>query len=244
MKVEVQCPRSMSERSLPSCSRTCGRDRVYPEVAAPKQTTALGVVMLLQAVLPIGTLWASRGVVNAPSGRSAGLGRQLMVARPCRLPPGSPWPSPPSWSPATARAVAQAAQEVVSDRLQAHVNGELIAAVNRFRGLARFRNPGFANHLATAQEPAVSGAFNLLYYGGHLVGQLRHGGDGRNPLAAPATRAVAGDLGLAAAGPAPVWRRRLVQFVLLTQPSRRDGLDGTGEGGTECLATAIRAVGA
>jgi hypothetical protein len=28
------------------------------------------------------------------------------------------------------------------------------------------------------------------------------------------------------------------------QPSRRDGLDGTGEGGTECLTTAIRAVGA
>jgi hypothetical protein len=28
------------------------------------------------------------------------------------------------------------------------------------------------------------------------------------------------------------------------QPSRRDGLDATGEGGTECLATAIRAVGA
>jgi hypothetical protein len=28
------------------------------------------------------------------------------------------------------------------------------------------------------------------------------------------------------------------------QPSRRDGLDGTSEGGTECLATAIRAVGA
>jgi hypothetical protein len=29
-----------------------------------------------------------------------------------------------------------------------------------------------------------------------------------------------------------------------TQPSRSDGLDGTGEGGTECLATAIRGVGA
>jgi hypothetical protein len=28
------------------------------------------------------------------------------------------------------------------------------------------------------------------------------------------------------------------------QPSRRDGLDATGEGGTECLATSIRAVGA
>src|SRR5215467_6809457 len=28
------------------------------------------------------------------------------------------------------------------------------------------------------------------------------------------------------------------------QPSRRDGLDGTGEGGTECLATATWAAGA
>jgi hypothetical protein len=28
------------------------------------------------------------------------------------------------------------------------------------------------------------------------------------------------------------------------QPSPRDGLDGTGDGGTECLATAIRAAGA
>ena len=60
----------------------------------------------------------------------------------------------------------------MSDRLQAHVNGELIAAVNRFRGLARFEDPAFANHLATARQQAVGGAFNLLYYGGHLVGRL------------------------------------------------------------------------
>lgn len=39
--------------------------------AAPRQATAMAALMLLQAFLPIGTLWASRGVVNPRRGRSA-----------------------------------------------------------------------------------------------------------------------------------------------------------------------------
>jgi ATP-binding cassette, subfamily B, bacterial len=141
-------------------------------VAAPKQTIALGAVMALQALLPVGTLWASRGVVNAAVQSFGGTGPATNG--------GSVLPFGGWIALAVAAIVAQqllapcsqAAQEAVSDRLQAHVNGELIAAVNRFRGLARFEDPSFANHLATAREQAVGGAFNLLYYGGGLVGRL------------------------------------------------------------------------
>jgi ATP-binding cassette, subfamily B, bacterial len=139
--------------------------------AAPKQTAALGIVMVLQATLPVATLWASRGVVNAAV---ASVGSQGVAASS----PATPFAA---WIALAVGAIvaqqllapfAQAAQEAVSDRLQAHVNGELIAAVNRFRGLARFEDSTFANHLATARQQAVSGAFSLLYYGGNLVGRL------------------------------------------------------------------------
>lgn len=42
--------------------------------AAPQQTAALGVVMLLQSWMPIGTLWASRGIVNAAARSFGGAG--------------------------------------------------------------------------------------------------------------------------------------------------------------------------
>jgi hypothetical protein len=41
--------------------------------AAPRPVTAMAVLMLLQAFLPVGTLWASRGVVNAAA-QTVGLG--------------------------------------------------------------------------------------------------------------------------------------------------------------------------
>jgi len=40
--------------------------------AAPRQAAAMAAIMLLQAFLPVGTLWASRGVVNAAA-RAVGL---------------------------------------------------------------------------------------------------------------------------------------------------------------------------
>ncbi len=140
--------------------------------AAPKQTAALGAVMLFQAVLPVGTLWASRGVVNAAVRSFNGTGP---VANGGPVLPFAGWVAVAVSAIVAQQLLApcsQAAQEAVSDRLQAHVNGELIAAVNRFRGLARFEDPDFANHLATARQQAVGGAFNLLYYGGGLVGRL------------------------------------------------------------------------
>ena len=140
--------------------------------AAPKQTAALGVVMLLQAVLPVDTLWASRGVVNAAARSFGGTGPATNGGTAL---PFAGWIAMAVGAIVAQQLLApfsQAAQEAVSDRLTAHVNGELIAAVNRFRGLARFEDPSFANHLATAREQAVSGSFNLLYYGGHLVGRL------------------------------------------------------------------------
>ncbi|MGI8914394.1 MAG: ABC transporter ATP-binding protein [Chloroflexota bacterium] len=140
--------------------------------AAPQQTAALGAVMLLQSFLPVGTLWASRGVVNAAVRSFGGMGPTTNGGAAL---PFAAWIALAVGAIVAQQLLApfsQAAQEAVSDRLQAHVNGELIAAVNRFRGLARFEDPSFANHLATARQQAVGGAFNLLYYGGHLVGRL------------------------------------------------------------------------
>ena len=137
--------------------------------AAPRQAAALGLTMMLEAVLPVGTLWASRGVVNTavrtfsePGPATAAvplavwisLAVGLIVAQQLLLP------------------LSRAAQEAVSDHVITHVNGELIAAVNRFRGLARFEEPAFANHLAAARDNARGGPDTLLLYGAHFVQAL------------------------------------------------------------------------
>lgn len=156
---------------LPAAVYLWRRSLALVLAAAPKQTAALGAVMLLQSFLPVGTLWASRGVVNAA--RSFG-GAEAATSGDTAL-PFAAWIALAVGAIVAQQLLApfsQVAQEAVSDRLQAHVNGELIAAVNRFRGLARFEDPAFANHLATARQQAVGGSFSILHYGGHLVGRL------------------------------------------------------------------------
>ncbi len=137
-------------------------------VAAPHQALAMAVLMLLQAFLPVGTLWASRGVVNAAArafgvlGPAAGGTAQV---------PLSVW-----IALAVALTVAQqvmaplfqTTQAAAGELLAVHVNGELIATANRWRGLARFEDPAFADHLTTARNHAAHGPVNLIAYGGRF----------------------------------------------------------------------------
>ncbi|HEV7215369.1 MAG TPA: hypothetical protein VGP33_09620, partial [Chloroflexota bacterium] len=136
--------------------------------AAPRQTTAMVGLMLLQAFLPVGTLWASRGVVNAAA-LATGLSR--ITTNGADLPLGA-WISLVVGMIVVQQLLApffQAAQESASDRLTAHVNGELIAAANRWRGLARFEDPSLADHLALARANAANGPVSLLTSAGACV---------------------------------------------------------------------------
>ena len=137
--------------------------------AAPRQAFVLGLVMLAQAVVPVGTLWASRGIVN-------GAARAFGVAG-----AGAGGLSLATWiGVAVGLIVAQqglaplfrTTQESVADRLTTYVNGELIGAVNRWQGLARFEDPAFADHLKTTRDRAVRGPVDLAAYGGRLVQAL------------------------------------------------------------------------
>ncbi len=136
--------------------------------AAPRQAAAMAAIMLLQAFLPVGTLWASRGVVNAaaravglagpatgdgglPLGTWVGLAMALIIAQQLLAP------------------FFQAAQESASDRLTIHVNGELIAAANRWRGLARYEDPVLADHLALARTNAANGPVSMLTSAGNCL---------------------------------------------------------------------------
>jgi ATP-binding cassette subfamily B protein len=138
--------------------------------AAPRTALAVGALMAVQAVLPLGTLWASRGVVDAAAQAFAGTGGA----------PGDGWPLAAWIGLAVALIVAQqvaaplfqAAQEETSDRLVAHVHGALIAAANRWRGLARFEDPAFADDLDLVRRRAANGPADLLSYGGRFVQSL------------------------------------------------------------------------
>ncbi|MGI8914451.1 MAG: ABC transporter ATP-binding protein [Chloroflexota bacterium] len=129
--------------------------------AAPRQATAMVMLMLGQAFLPVGTLWASRGVVNAAA-RAFGLTGPATGG--AALPLGA-WIGLAVGIIIVQQLLApffQAAQESASDRLTAHVNGELIAAANRWRGLARFEDPALADHLALARANAANGPVSML----------------------------------------------------------------------------------
>ncbi|MGH2354350.1 MAG: ABC transporter ATP-binding protein [Chloroflexota bacterium] len=141
--------------------------------AAPQQATAMGGLMLVQAFLPVGTLWASREVVDAAA-RTFGLAGAAAGAA------GIDWPLPVWVAVAVGLIVAQqliaplfqAVQESAGDRVTAHVNGELIKAANRWRGLARFEDPTFANHLSIARNEAARSGVDLLSTAGGLVQTL------------------------------------------------------------------------
>lgn len=63
-------------------------------------------------------------------------------------------------------------QALVGDRLTGYVTGELIRATNRWKGLARFEDPAFADDLQRARERAPRGGIDLVQYGARTVLEL------------------------------------------------------------------------
>ncbi len=56
-------------------------------------------------------------------------------------------------------------EALVSDRLTGYVTAQLIAAANRWQGLARFEDPAFADDLERARTQAATSGSDLLLYG-------------------------------------------------------------------------------
>ena len=56
-------------------------------------------------------------------------------------------------------------EALVSDRLTGYVTAQLIAAANRWQGLARFEDPAFADDLQRARTRAATSGSDLMLYG-------------------------------------------------------------------------------
>jgi ATP-binding cassette subfamily B protein len=63
-------------------------------------------------------------------------------------------------------------QSLAGDRLTGYVTEQLIRAANRWPGLARFEDPGFADDLQRARSRAGRGALELMVYGGRATVEL------------------------------------------------------------------------
>ena len=60
-------------------------------------------------------------------------------------------------------------QNLAGDRLTGYVAEQLIRAANRWQGLARFEDPGFADDLQRARKRAARGALDLMVFGGRAA---------------------------------------------------------------------------
>ena len=56
-------------------------------------------------------------------------------------------------------------QTLVGERLNAYIGEQIILAANRWRGLARFEDPAFADDLNVARRYATRGGLDILLYG-------------------------------------------------------------------------------
>ncbi len=63
-------------------------------------------------------------------------------------------------------------QNLAGDRLTGYVAEQLIRAANRWQGLARFEDPGFADDLQRARKRAARGALDLMVFGGRAAVEL------------------------------------------------------------------------
>ena len=63
-------------------------------------------------------------------------------------------------------------QSLAGDRLTGYVAEQLIRAANRWQGLARFEDPGFADDLQRARQSAARGALDLMVFGGRAAVEL------------------------------------------------------------------------
>ena len=60
-------------------------------------------------------------------------------------------------------------QTVVGERLNAYIGEQIIVAANRWRGLARFEDPAFADDLKVARERAARGGLDILRFGSRFA---------------------------------------------------------------------------
>ncbi len=60
-------------------------------------------------------------------------------------------------------------QTVVGERLNAYIGEQIIIAANRWRGLARFEDPAFADDLNVARERAARGGLDILRFGSRFA---------------------------------------------------------------------------
>ncbi len=60
-------------------------------------------------------------------------------------------------------------QSQAGDRLTVYITEQLIQAANRWRGLERFEDPGFADDLHRAREEAARSGLDLVYFGAIVV---------------------------------------------------------------------------
>jgi ATP-binding cassette, subfamily B, bacterial len=133
--------------------------------SCPRLLLLLIALLALQAVLAPLELVLSRGLIDRAA-LDAGLGG---VPDPlaARLSLGT-------WAALAALGIVagqllgpliQTCHDLAGDRLTAYVGGALIRAANRWQGLARFEDPGFANDLARARKNASTVGLDLMVNG-------------------------------------------------------------------------------
>ena len=137
--------------------------------AAPLLISALLILIVIQAALPVAELQLAKIVVDR-------VAQELGVA-------GSAAPAPDGpplvvWIIVTAvilvlgqivQPFVTTLQMLAADRVTGYVTSELIRVANTWQGLLRFEDPGFADDLERSRTRAASGGLNLMReatYGG------------------------------------------------------------------------------
>jgi ATP-binding cassette subfamily B protein len=140
--------------------------------ASPRVVTGILLLITLQALFAPLELVLARAVIDSAA-YNLGLAEE----------PGSVIGSVPLWIWISLTATVLAAgqliqpfsstfQSLAGDRLTGYVTGELVAATNRWRGLARFEDPTFADDLERARTHAARGGLDLMVYGARAVLEL------------------------------------------------------------------------
>jgi ATP-binding cassette, subfamily B, bacterial len=151
-------------QGLASTARTCWTTVKLAWKAAPLLLVGVLLLFAVESLLPPLQLALSRAVIDklaAPVGHTAALD-PLVTHVPLAV-----------WIALTLAVVALGQlvapltallQSRASDRLTGYVTEQVMQAANRWQGLERFEDPGFADDLLRAREAAHRGV-DLVYYG-------------------------------------------------------------------------------
>lgn len=132
---------------------------------SPGMLTALGLLAVVQGMVPIAQLAAFKlvidrvaldlGVGGTPDVWAARFGLEALVVAAAVVIAAGRMIEP----------VSATVQSLAGDRLNGAVGEEVIRAVNRWHGLERFEDPGFADDLQRVRSHAARGVLNLVLYG-------------------------------------------------------------------------------